>query len=434
MTVEHLKRRSADSSSAVRPRGRIVYLHQHYRDPEVSGGTRSYEFAKRLAARGFEVHVVATDQSGPRYRGWRTTQRDGFVVHRVNIPYSNRMTYPARIWAFARFAALSGFRARRFRSDLIFATSTPLTIIVPALVAKFMRSTPLVFEVRDLWPEVPIAMGALRGRPMITAGRWLERLAYRSSTHVVALSPGMKDGVVRTGVDPRNVSIIPNASDLEMFAVPADAPNPWLDARPELHGRPLALYCGTFGRVNGLAYLVDLAARTSTTHPELAFVAVGDGAEKDLIIARARELGVLGRNFFCYDPVPKRDLPMLLSAATVAMSLVIPVPELEANSANKFFDALASGKPVVLNYGGWQSELLSEHDAGISLSGRHLDEAARQLIGLACDAEAVRRLGENARALAQRSFARDNLATQLAEIFDSVLGAQLSGPCDTPDV
>ncbi|MGO1466503.1 MAG: GNAT family N-acetyltransferase [Microbacterium gubbeenense] len=109
----------------------------------------------------------------------------------------------------------------------MFATSTPLTVIIPAWVAKAFRRIPIVFEVRDLWPELPIAVGALRNPVMKWGAGVLERVAYRSSTQIVALSPGMKEGVVRAGIDERDVTVITNSSDLDLFDVAGNEPNPW---------------------------------------------------------------------------------------------------------------------------------------------------------------------------------------------------------------
>ncbi|MGK3953982.1 glycosyltransferase family 4 protein [Microbacterium sp. I2] len=400
---------------------RLLYLHQHYRSPEESGGTRSHEFAKRLARAGYDVHIVASDQSAGEARGWTRTSRDGYTVHRVHVPYTNQMTYRQRAFAFIRFAGLASVRARALRSDLILATSTPLTIILPALFAKAFRPVPLVFEVRDLWPEMPIAVGALRNPVLKRAATWLERLAYWSAAHIIALSPGMRDGVVRTGVDPGKVTVIPNAADLDLFAPPADGAQ-WVSQHPELYGRKLVVYCGTLGLLNGTRYLAEVAARTRVSNPELAFVVIGDGAERDVLLAHARHLGVLGENFFVLPPVPKAEVVQVLAAATVSTSLFLPIPEMEANSANKFFDGLAAGRPVVINYGGWQKDLLEEHSAGIALNSSDFDDAADALKTLLGDEDQLRAAGRSARRLAESEFGRDSAAEALQEVLRGVAG------------
>lgn len=404
-------------------RPRIVYIHQYYQAPEErrGSGTRSHEFAKRLGAQGFDVHIVTSERDATARKGWSSEARDGFTVHRLSVPYAHEMSYARRAWAFVQFARISGFYARRLRGDLIFATSTPLTVIVPAIIARIWRRTPQVFEVRDLWPELPIALGVLRGKLPIAAARWLEKVAYRSSQHVVALSPGMKVGIERAGVSPDRVTVIPNAADLDLFEQRRSGTNLWLETRPELSDRPLIAYCGTLNRLNGVEYLVRVAAHARKLDPEVAFVVVGSGRERSMIESLAKRLGVANSNFYLYDRVSKNDMPQVMDAASVTTSLFIPLKEMESNSANKFFDGLAAGKPVAINYGGWQKDLLESSSAGIALSPTDYEAAARDLIALARDTSRAEQLGRNARHLAQQSFSRDALANELIAVFRKLL-------------
>src|SRR5690625_3934933 len=127
------------------------------------------------------------------------------------------MDFKSRLRAFGTFAIRAGGKARTIRPHIIFASSTPLTIIVPALVARFLRATPVVFEVRDLWPEVPIAMGVIKRKTAQQLAYVLQRLAYTRSQHIIALSPDMKKGIVAKGVPERNITVIPNSADVERF-------------------------------------------------------------------------------------------------------------------------------------------------------------------------------------------------------------------------
>lgn len=402
---------------------RILYIHQYFNTPAMSGGTRSYEMARRFVANGHEVHMITSERiRGVSRRGWRTEQVEGVMVHWLAVPYDNSMPFWRRIGAFARFAVASARQCTRVGGDLVFATSTPLTIAVPAVYAKRRLKVPLVFEVRDLWPELPIAVGALRNPLAKWLARGLEKWAYRNSAHVVALSPGMAQGVVKTGYPAERVTVVPNSCDTSLFAVTGEEGQAFRTARAWLRDRPLILYAGTLGAVNGVSYLVDVAAELWRLRPEARVLVVGDGAERELMLSQARAVGVLNRAFFYEPPAPKSEMPALLNAATVCTSVVLPIPELESNSANKFFDSLAAGRPVAINYGGWQAELLKQYEAGLQLS-RNPAEAAHALDELLNDRARLVALGENARQLGQRAFSRDMLAEQLLAVLVAVAGS-----------
>ncbi|WJH23706.1 glycosyltransferase family 4 protein [Pseudarthrobacter defluvii] len=359
---------------------RIIYLHQYFTTADSAGGTRSYEFARRLVRDGHEVHVVTSDRNASVPSStWNVQPIEGISVHAIGQPYSNSMKPRQRVIAFLNFAIRSALRARSLRGDLIFATSTPLTIVLPALYAMLGRRVPFVMEVRDLWPSVPIALGYLRNPLFRFLAVVLERVAYSKATHIIALSDDMASGVVATGVPSSKVSVVTNMSDVDRFRR-GDSQSSWFLGRyPQLAGRPFVVYTGTFGRVNGVDYMVRLAASYKKVDPRLAFVAMGEGAELSTVIELARELGVLDKNFFVLEQVPKKDLPEVLSAALACSSWVIPVKELEANSANKLFDAFAAGRPMLINHGGWQQKLLESTGAGLSLDAHDTELAARQL-------------------------------------------------------
>jgi glycosyltransferase involved in cell wall biosynthesis len=381
----------------------------------MSSGTRSYEMARRLVSAGHEVHMVTSDRATNNARsGWYETNEAGIHVHWIRVPYSNEMRSAQRIAAFARFSWLATFKAIILKADIIFATSTPLTIAIPALIASRVQRVPMVFEVRDLWPEVPIALGALNHPIMRWLALLLEWLAYHKAAHVVTLSPGMADGVRRRGIPADGITIIPNSCDVELFDVPARRGKRIRDRLIGIHlDQPLVLYAGAFGRVNGLAYVVRLAEAMREFAPETWFLLVGEGTEREIILQEAEQRGVLNRNLWVWQPIPKQEMPDLFAAATVACSVVMPLKELEHNSANKFFDALAAGKPPVINYGGWQAELLEETGAGLALPPHNIEQAASMLASFLRDKKRLSRAGRAARTLARTRFHRDDMARQL---------------------
>lgn len=400
---------------------RITYLHQYFNTPEMSGGTRSYEMARRLVVRGHEVNMVTSWRAKDGRKRPFETLEDGIRVHWLPVPYSNAMSNAQRLAAFGRFVLASARKAASLPADVIFATSTPLTIALPAVYAASRQRAPMVFEVRDLWPELPIAIGALRNPVAKKAALALERFAYRYSGHVVALSPGMRDGVVRAGYPAERVTVVPNSADLALFDPDAADARAFRRQHPEIGERPLVVYTGTMGKINGVRYLVDVAVAALERQSQTCFAVVGSGQEEQLIRDAASAAGVLNRNFFMYPPVPKREMPKVLAAADLALSLVIDLQALWANSANKYFDALASGTPVAVNYGGWQAEWLEKTGAGLVLPPRDASVAAQAIDGwMAKPASDRKRAGDAARALAEREFSRDVLAERLARALEGV--------------
>jgi glycosyltransferase involved in cell wall biosynthesis len=398
---------------------RITYLHQYFNTPDMSGGTRSYEMARRLVAMGHEVNMVTTLREADGRKGWFITDEAGIKVHWLPVPYSNRMGFGERIRAFFLFALSSSKRAAALDADILFATSTPLTIALPAVYAARRRKVPMVFEVRDLWPEMPIAMRALQSPLQIRAARKLESWAYRHAAAVIALSPGMKQGVIDAGYSARQVAVIPNSSDNQEFAFDAEAAQRFRSARPWLGEKPLFIYAGTFGLVNGVGYVVELAKALLAQGSNIRLLLVGDGAERDTVIQQARAAGVYEENLFFESKMTKRDMPALFSAATIASNLVIDLPEARANSANKFFDTLASGKPIFLNHGGWIHDLVNQHDCGINAWGSPTQDVALELNQKLSDPVWLAKAGESAKRLATNYFDRDVLAKQLEQVLQA---------------
>lgn len=408
----------------------ILYLDQHFATRTGTSGGRSHEFSRILVERGHKVTMVtgAYDLGGLNLTSERLVERtqvDGIEIRVIRVPYGQKMSVPSRIWSFLRFMFLAGVVGARVKGiDVVFATSTPLTIAVPGMFISAVRRRPFVFEVRDLWPKVPIAMGILRNPILKAVARLLEKTAYRRARRIVALSPGMKEGIVVSGVKPEKITVIPNSSDVELFRVPAVNGAALRVQNPAWGDGPLLVYAGAFGKVNGLEYVVELAQKAKPLDPGIRFVLAGNGSEKNRVTDLARSLGVLDQNLFIIDAMPRFELAALLSASTVLSSFVTPIKALEANSANKFFDAFAAGKPVVINHGGWQAELLSQSGAGIVLDPRDPGKSAAELIKALRDEQWLKQAGEASRYLGDEVYDRRKLSLQLEEVFQEAVNAR----------
>jgi glycosyltransferase involved in cell wall biosynthesis len=374
---------------------RILYLHQFFVTRAGVGGTRSYEFARRFVAAGHSVRMVTA--------GTGTRMVDGIEVVGVRGAYSDyvsatSVSYPRRMAAFARFALGATLAALRGpRPDVVYATSPPLTMALPGLAAALRWRAPLVFEVRDLWPAAPIEMGALRNPLLRQAASALERFVYRRARRLIALSPGIRAGMVRAGAPAERIELVPNAADLDLFR-PAPLPE-----------RFLVSYFGTMGEANDLSTALD-AARILA---DVDFVLMGDGKRRaDLERAAPPNVRFTG------PAASKEEVAALAAHSGACLTLFKDVPVLATNSPNKLFDTFAAGRPAIVNMDGWMRELVERNEAGLYARAGDPRDLADKIAWLRDHPEDAARMGRNARGLAEREFSRDELAARALALLE----------------
>lgn len=400
---------------------RILYIHQYFAVPESNAGTRSYEMARRLVKAGHEVTMVTSSAFLPEGwvsgNGWHRKTVAGIKLEALHLPYSNETPFLKRIAVFILFALRATLKARAIRCDVVFATSTPLTVALPGAFSAWKNKVPMVFEVRDLWPELPIAVGAIKNPVIMAMARKLESWAYKNARHVVALSPGMAKRVAACGCPDNNITVIPNACDPELFEVPAERGLRFRERHSWLGDKPLVIYAGTLGMINGVGYMVRLARSMLQINEEVRFVVVGKGMEHEKVKTLAMSTGVLDKNFFLLPPVSKNEMPEVLSAADMALSLFLPIKSMWHNSANKFFDALAAQTPVAINYQGWQARVIESSGAGLVLNPESPREAALSINNALQDKAWIATAKAAAKRLSAGEFNRDALAKKLERVL-----------------
>lgn len=403
----------------------ILYFHQYFSIPSAAGGTRSYEMALKLIERGHRVTMVCASSSkdalplpGNPEDSLRKGTIDGIEVVQFNLRYSNYMSLPARAWVFLRYALHSVILALRLDYDLVLATSTPLTAGIPGIFARWVRNKPFVFEVRDLWPELPRAMGVVKN-PLVLAGMsLLEWLSYRAASACIALAPGIKQGIARRSTKGKPIAMIPNGCDLDLFQ-PGKREN--LDIPGIGPQDCVAIFTGAHGLANGLDAALDAAkVLLQRGRKDIVLIFIGDGKLKPHLMNRARSEALENCRFF--EPIPKNRLNRLMACCDVGMMLLEDVPAFYyGTSPNKFFDYISAGLPVLNNYPGWLSDMIELHRCGLAVPPRNPGGFADALCKLA-DAPELRLVyGRNAHKLAEKAFSREKLTAEFVDFLEKIM-------------
>jgi len=401
----------------------ILYIHQYFGTNASGGGTRSFDYARYLARRGHRVTVLAGEthrereaEAGRGRRGLRRFEAEGVEVLVVPVPYSNRMGFAGRVGSFLAFAGLgAGLAATLPGVDVVYATSTPLTVGIPALAARFLRRVPYAFEVRDIWPEIPIALGILKNPILIAASRAAERAFYAHARRVVGISRGIVERLEAKGVPPEKLEVLYTGADGELFdRIPPDV---GALRRLGLADKLVAVYPGAHSDVNGLGYVLD-AAEHLRSEPRVAFLLVGDGRSKAGLVQQAKERGL--ENVVFLGRQPKEQVVGLLKACQVGVDIGEYHEVFGPAMTNKFYDFLFAGLPVVTNYPSEQDTWLSEKGAGLSADPADPGTLARILVDFADHPDERVEMGARARELGLAHFDRRELVGALERILQEV--------------
>ena len=404
---------------------KVIYFHQHFSTPSGAAGTRSYEMAQKLLERGHEVAMICGSYGvgtsglhGPFVNGLRKGVVEGIEIIELKLPYSNKDGFGKRTLTFLKFAFKSIRIALNQKYDLLFATTTPLTAGIPGIISKMLRRKTFVFEVRDLWPELPNAMGVITNPIVLTLMSWLEWSSYHSADACIGLAPGIVEGIKKRGIPEELIDMVPNGCDLKLFNKRSGGVG-W---RPEgVNDNDLmAVFTGAHGVANGLDAVLDAALiLKQKIRNDIKLVFVGDGKLKQGLKQRADESGL--DNCIFLDPIPKIKLAGLLAQADLGLMILANVPAFYyGTSPNKFFDYIATGIAVLNNYPGWLADMIEEHECGLTVEPDNPEDFAGKLIYAADNRHILQEMGINARKLAEDKFDRQKLAGKFVDILEKV--------------
>ncbi|HMM48570.1 MAG TPA: glycosyltransferase family 4 protein [Miltoncostaeaceae bacterium] len=402
---------------------RVLYVSQYFVSADQAGGVRHWQHTRALARAGHHVAVVTTyvthkERTVPeRYRGRkvvRETDPDGLEVWRTYSTPGYGRDLRSRIASYGTFAfwsAVAGMRAAR--PDVIVASSPSLPAAAAAAVIAKLRRARFVLEVRDLWPDSAVAMGLVRDRKTIAVARWMERFCYRRAQRIVALTEGIRDGMIALGVPPEKIELITNGIDLEIGADPTPVADPRIpdDAL-------VAMYVGAHGTYSSLGTLLDAAERLRDL-PRARIVLVGSGDQKDGLVTEAARRGL--DNVLFVDPVPKREVPAWLARADIC---ILPYQDRELFAGalpNKIFDYLGAARPIIASAPrGEVTAVVEAAECGLCTPPEDGAALADAIRSLADDADRRAAMGERGRAWALEHYDRRALAQRFVDTVEAV--------------
>jgi len=407
---------------------RILYLSQYFPPEAGATQTRAYEMASNWSRMGHSVTMLTefpNHPSGvipPQYNG-RLFERElwqGMEIMRVWVKASPIKNFRNRMLFYLSYmvnAIISGLLLAKGKYDFIYATSPPLFVGAAALVISYLRRIPLVFEIRDLWPESAIALGELTNPGAIAMSAWLEERCYQRAVQLVVVTQGIRTKLITRGISPEKMIIIPNGANTDMFRF-LISERQHLRQELNLEQKFVAIYAGIHGLAQGLETILE-AARLLQSSSEIHFLMIGDGPKKEELLSKAGQYNLSNLTLL---PEKARELmPSYLSAADIAL---IPLRKMEIFKGalpSKIFDAWACERPVLISIAGEAREVVESVHGGIFISPESPEEMANALLELKNRLDELNTMGKNGREYTVQTHSRKALAEKLITHLEKVV-------------
>jgi len=390
---------------------KILYIHQYFRTPEEGGAIRSYYLAKGMVDNGIEVEMI-TSHNKPTEE---VKVIEGIKVHYLPVFYTNDLGFSKRIFAFYKFMRLVKNKARAINSiDLVYATSTPLTIGLSALKIKKELGIPFYFEVRDLWPEAPVQLGIIKNRFIKSYLERLEKKVYKEAEKIIALSPGIK-AQIELRQPNKQIEVIPNMSDVDFFT--PEPKNPELEDFFDVKNKMVISYFGAIGAANHLEYLLAAANASLKANLPLLFFIIGEGSQTEKLRYLVTHFDLTNVRFVKFQN--KHNLKRLLNVTDAAYVSFAKKPVLETNSPNKFFDALASGKLIITNTKGWVKDICEKDNCGFYYDPNKPQDFVSKIQQFLERKEYLHSFQANSRMVGETQFSRRAQVERLMRVMET---------------
>ncbi len=412
---------------------KILYVSQYFPPEMGAPAARAAELARHWSETGHDVSVltgfpnhptgVVPEEWRPRLRHLTYHEKVGNAdVYRTWLwPLPNRKSHE-RMRNYASFCLSAGIRGLTLpRPDVIIATSPQLLVGLAGWWLAFAREIPFVFEVRDLWPESLAAVGVGAEDSLLhqsLAG--VAKFLYEKSNHIVVVSPAFKDRLIADWrVPAEKISVVENGVETDLFA-----PVPDSSIRRELaaEGKFVASYIGTMGNAHGLETLLDAAAQLKTHAPNVLFLVVGEGAEKERIKSLAGSRGLSNVRFV--DQQPRESVPLYISASDACLVLLKKTEVFKTVIPTKMLEFMSCARPVVLGVEGQARDIVDQAGAGIAIEPQNSAALVEAINHLASDRELGSRLGAKGREYILRNFSRKRTAEKYVEVLERIAASR----------
>jgi glycosyltransferase involved in cell wall biosynthesis len=392
---------------------KILILHQHFKTPQKGGAIRSYYLAKSLVDKGIEVIVITAHNEAT----YKKDDVEGIEVHYLPIAYDNRFGFAARSWSFIKYVNGVLDLAKQFQDvDYCYAISVPLTVGLAAMRIKARYKIPYIFEVGDLWPEAPIQMGFVKNYFFQQALYALEKRIYKSAQFIVALSPAIHSAI-EVKVPGKKIHLIPNMADCDFYH--PESKESALEEKYTVQGKFVVSYIGAIGVANGLDYFLACARESRKANLPIHFLVCGDGAELDRLKKSADQHELNNLTFLAF--TNREGVREVMNITDATFVCYKPVPVLETGSPNKYFDGLAAGKMIIINFGGWIKEEIEKNQCGVYVNPHEPADFVRKISPILKNKELQKQFGNNARALGEKEYSRIKLSHNYNEVFMAYL-------------
>jgi len=405
----------------------ILLVHQYFLEggAKQAGGSRWNQMTRYFAERGHKVTVLAgtvhyaTGKKLPKYKGHIIVKEEecpGVTVYRCYVSESYNKSYLGRFWGYISFTLSGLFASLKIeRPDIMICTSPPLTVELTGwVIRRRFRKLPMIFEVRDLWPESAIDTGVLTNPFLIKLAYALERLSYRESTWINVLTPGFYDVMLeRKNIRKERLSMLPNAADLDIFQ-PGLRDN-WVREKYNIGDRFIVIYTGGLGVANHVIQFVE-AAR-AFDDDSARFMVVGDGMHRRMLEEKVKEWGLDNVIFTGFRP--KREVVDICAAADVCCAVLKKVDAFKTVYPNKVFDYMASARPTVVAIDGVARKLVEDAQCGFFVEPENSEQLAQTLKKLQAEPELRKQMGENGLRYVREHFDRKKVADQYIDIIEN---------------